>query len=148
MLEERDGIKLSRETLRGWMIEHYLHRTRRHDVVPHQWRERRPCRGELLQLDGSLQVSFRDCYLAVTQLPTHHPKPKRTNRAASITSAPQSFPPPIIPGGATTVTCPTGLSIPKLARPPAGAQGNTATTTTWHRSPQPDIPTMRTKRHF
>ena len=53
MLEERDGIKVSRETLRRWMIEHDLHRPRRRKVVYHQWRERRPCRGELLQLDGS-----------------------------------------------------------------------------------------------
>jgi len=53
MLEERDGIKVSRETLRRWMIEHDLHQPKRRKVVHHQWRERRPCFGELLQLDGS-----------------------------------------------------------------------------------------------
>ena len=53
-LAERDGIKVSRETLRKWMVEDGIWTTRsaRRKRVQ-QRRQRRECRGELVQLDGS-----------------------------------------------------------------------------------------------
>src|SRR5208283_2077846 len=52
-LEEDHRIKVSGETLRTWFLEKdlpYRKRTKR----PHrQWRERKGCRGEMVQLDGS-----------------------------------------------------------------------------------------------
>lgn len=53
-LEERNSIKVSRETLRKWMIEDGIWTTRaaRRKRVQ-QRRQRRECRGELVQLDGS-----------------------------------------------------------------------------------------------
>lgn len=53
-LLERDKLSVNRETLRQWMIEAELwipHRQRK--AVIHQQRERRPCFGELVQIDGS-----------------------------------------------------------------------------------------------
>ena len=47
-------IVLSKETLRQWMIEWDLWKLKRHKPVKiHQQRERRPCFGELIQIDGS-----------------------------------------------------------------------------------------------
>lgn len=53
-LEDRDGIKVSRETLRKWMVDDGIWTTRsaRRKRVQ-QRRQRRECRGELVQLDGS-----------------------------------------------------------------------------------------------
>jgi hypothetical protein len=52
-LAERHGLTLSEETLRLWLrargVTHFTRRKRPHRA----WRERRPHRGELLQLDGS-----------------------------------------------------------------------------------------------
>jgi len=52
-LAERDGITLSDETLRLWLLEaggtHFRRRKRPH----RQWRERKAHRGELVQIDGS-----------------------------------------------------------------------------------------------
>jgi len=52
-LAEREGIPLSDETLRLWLlqagIDHFQRRKRPH----RQWRERKAHRGELLQMDGS-----------------------------------------------------------------------------------------------
>jgi hypothetical protein len=53
-LLERNKFSVNRETLRHWMIEAELwmpHRRRK--AVIHQQRERRPCFGELVQIDGS-----------------------------------------------------------------------------------------------
>jgi transposase len=53
-LLERDNRSVNRETLRHWMINEGLwipHRRRK--AVLHQQRERRPCFGELVQIDGS-----------------------------------------------------------------------------------------------
>lgn len=53
-LLERDGYRVSAETLRLWMIAAGLWRPRqRHQARVHQRRPRRPCRGELVQIDGS-----------------------------------------------------------------------------------------------
>ena len=53
-LAKRDGIAVSKETLRQWLIEAgiWKRKKRRVDEV-HQWRERRSCRGELVQWDTS-----------------------------------------------------------------------------------------------
>lgn len=53
MLEERHGIQVSAETLRRWKAKWGLHKPRRRKVAHHRWRERRPCFGALLQVDGS-----------------------------------------------------------------------------------------------
>lgn len=53
-LFERDGIAVSKETVRQLMIQEQLWKaqTKKH-VVIHTYRERRSCVGELIQLDGS-----------------------------------------------------------------------------------------------
>ena len=53
MLAERHGLVLSRETLRKWMIEDGLWRTRASRRRIHQDRPRRERFGELVQIDGS-----------------------------------------------------------------------------------------------
>ena len=53
-LLESDGIKISDETLRLWLIEAGLWKKRRRKRSEHrQWRERRACFGEMVQMDGS-----------------------------------------------------------------------------------------------
>lgn len=53
-LKENEGIKISREKLRQFMISHDLWRTKPKDRgIIHQWRERRHHFGEMLQMDGS-----------------------------------------------------------------------------------------------
>jgi hypothetical protein len=59
-LSEREGIPISDETLRGWLlqagIDHFKRRKRPH----RQWRERKAHRGELVQMDGSHHAWFED----------------------------------------------------------------------------------------
>jgi len=53
-LTEIDGVKISRETLRKWMIEEELWSGKRRKLLlVHQQRERRENFGELIQIDGS-----------------------------------------------------------------------------------------------
>ena len=53
-LAKDDGIVVSRETLRGWMMEAGIWRSRRQRIEEvHLWRQRRSCFGELLQWDMS-----------------------------------------------------------------------------------------------
>ncbi|OPY87720.1 MAG: Integrase core domain protein [Smithella sp. PtaU1.Bin162] len=52
-LSEFDGIKISTETLRKWLIEEGLWEKRRKRSIYRQWRPRRECFGEMVQLDGS-----------------------------------------------------------------------------------------------
>lgn len=52
-LFERDGIRLSDETLRLWLIESGDWRKGRRRRTHRQWRERKGCFGEMLQMDGS-----------------------------------------------------------------------------------------------
>lgn len=60
-LAERDGIVVSRETVRRLMIQHALWNSHaRKQVVIHTYRERRSCVGELVQLDGSPHYWFED----------------------------------------------------------------------------------------
>ncbi len=57
-LSEREGIRISDETLRGWLLDagvtHFQRRKRPH----RQWRERKPHRGEMIQMDGSHHAWF------------------------------------------------------------------------------------------
>ena len=57
-LAERDGLLVSRETLRRWMIEEGLHEPRARRVEARKWRERRQCCGELVQIDTSIHDWF------------------------------------------------------------------------------------------
>jgi transposase len=52
-LLEHDGIRISDETLRTWLIEAGLWKKRRKRSPFRRWRPRRECFGELLQMDGS-----------------------------------------------------------------------------------------------
>lgn len=52
-LGELDGIELSRETLRQWLLEAGLWKRRRRRSSHRCWRARRECFGEMLQMDGS-----------------------------------------------------------------------------------------------
>ncbi|HUL29431.1 MAG TPA: ISNCY family transposase [Thermodesulfobacteriota bacterium] len=59
-LLERDGVSISDETLRNWLIESgdwkRVRKGRRH----RQWRERKGHRGEMVQIDGSHHAWFED----------------------------------------------------------------------------------------
>lgn len=59
-LAERHGLKVSRETVRKWMMEDgiWLHKAARRTF--HQPRSRRDCYGELIQIDGSDHHWFED----------------------------------------------------------------------------------------
>ena len=58
-LAERHGCRVSRETLRGWMVADGLWLDRRARLPsPHQPRRRRECVGELVQIDGSEHAWF------------------------------------------------------------------------------------------
>lgn len=60
-LEERNGIKLSRESVRQIMIAEGLWKPRKHKRPRiHQMRIRRVCVGELVQIDGSPHNWFED----------------------------------------------------------------------------------------
>ena len=52
-LLELDGIAVSKETLRTWLIEAGQWQKGRKVRAHRQWRERKSCFGEMLQLDGS-----------------------------------------------------------------------------------------------
>jgi hypothetical protein len=52
-LLERDGIRISDETLRKWLLEGGLWEKRRRRSAYRQWRPRRSCFGEMVQMDGS-----------------------------------------------------------------------------------------------
>jgi hypothetical protein len=60
MLAERHGLEVSRETLRGWMIEAGLWLSRKQRRRFHQPRLRREALGELVQIDGSEHRWFED----------------------------------------------------------------------------------------
>lgn len=52
-LAERDGITVSRETVRTWLGEEGLWKTHRRQKAHRQWRERKDHYGEMVQMDGS-----------------------------------------------------------------------------------------------
>jgi hypothetical protein len=60
MLAQKHGLKVSRETLRGWMIETGLWLSRQQRRRLHQPRLRREALGELVQIDGSEHRWFED----------------------------------------------------------------------------------------
>jgi len=68
MLEERHGLKVSRETLRKWMQDDGLWLSRKQRRRFHQPRLRRECHGELIQIDGSDHRWFEDRGPACTLL--------------------------------------------------------------------------------
>jgi transposase len=59
-LTERDGLRVSRETVRGWMSEAGLWLSRKQRRTFHQPRLRREAYGELVQIDGSEHRWFGD----------------------------------------------------------------------------------------
>lgn len=60
-LAETHQLVLSRETLRQWLMDAGLWRSRRQREKPvHQPRNRRDCLGELIQIDGSEHAWFED----------------------------------------------------------------------------------------
>ncbi|WP_106797764.1 ISNCY family transposase [Rhizobium sp. H4] len=59
-LAERDGLRVSRETLRSWMSEAGLRLSRKQRRTFHQPRLRREAYGELVQIDGSEHRWFED----------------------------------------------------------------------------------------
>ncbi|MEO3480846.1 ISNCY family transposase [Phaeobacter sp. CAU 1743] len=60
MMAEHHGFKVSRETLRKWMIEDGMWLSRKQRRALHQPRLRRECFGELIQIDGSDHRWFED----------------------------------------------------------------------------------------
>lgn len=60
MLAEHHGFKVSRETLRKWMVEDGIWLSRKQRRKFHQPRLRRECFGELIQIDGSDHRWFED----------------------------------------------------------------------------------------
>jgi hypothetical protein len=50
---EMEGIKMSDETLRKWLMEAGLWKKRRKRSSHRQWRARKECLGEMIQIDGS-----------------------------------------------------------------------------------------------
>ncbi len=59
-LFERDGVSISDETLRGWLIEAGDWKKVRKHRGHRQWRERKGHRGEMVQIDGSHHSWFED----------------------------------------------------------------------------------------
>ncbi|MCX5675540.1 MAG: ISNCY family transposase [Planctomycetota bacterium] len=57
-LAAHEGIAVSRETVRGWMIAAGLWEPRRSKVKHRRWRPRRSCLGELVQMDTSEHAWF------------------------------------------------------------------------------------------
>ena len=59
-LLERDGLAVSRETLRQWLLGAGLWERRRKKRQHRQWRVRKACCGELVQMDGSHHAWLED----------------------------------------------------------------------------------------
>lgn len=59
-LTERDGLRVSRETVRGWMSDAGMWLSRKQRRTFHQPRLRREAYGELVQIDGSDHRWFED----------------------------------------------------------------------------------------
>ena len=57
-LAKEAGIEVSRETVRGWMVEEGLWEVGKQRVRHRQWRERKACFGELVQMDTSIHDWF------------------------------------------------------------------------------------------
>ena len=59
-LFERDKIKVNDETLRLWLIEESIPYKQRKKRPHRQWRERKSCFGQMVQMDGSHHAWFED----------------------------------------------------------------------------------------
>ncbi len=59
-LSERDGVSISDETLRGWLLETGDWKRVRKGKRHREWRERKGHRGEMVQMDGSHHSWFED----------------------------------------------------------------------------------------
>lgn len=59
-LAEREGIQVSKETIRRIMIEQGMHKPKIKKKRAHPERARRPIRGELVQIDGSIHSWLED----------------------------------------------------------------------------------------
>lgn len=59
-LLEEDGIRISRETLRKWLLDAGLWQRRRRSAVHRSWRARKECFGEMIQIDGSHHAWLED----------------------------------------------------------------------------------------
>jgi len=59
-LTQRDGLRLSKETLRKWMSEDGVRKSKPRKPKHRTWRPPRECRGEMLQIDGSIHAWFED----------------------------------------------------------------------------------------
>jgi hypothetical protein len=57
-LAERDGLHVGCETLRGWMVDAGLWKPKPRKVTHRQWRERKACFGEMVQVDTSVHDWF------------------------------------------------------------------------------------------
>lgn len=73
-LFEIEKIKLSKETLRNWLIKEGLWKRQRKRKKYRQWCERKHCFGEMIQLDGSHHPWFEDrgdevCLKAILTMP-------------------------------------------------------------------------------
>lgn len=52
-LDELHGIKISNESLRGWLLDAGLWKKKRKRSAHRQWRQRKECFGQMVQMDGS-----------------------------------------------------------------------------------------------
>lgn len=59
-LAEREGLVISRETVRQWLLAVGLWERKRKRGRHRQWRERKACFGEMVQLDGSHHAWLED----------------------------------------------------------------------------------------
>jgi transposase len=59
-LFERDKLKINDETLRLWLIEEGIPYRKRKKRPHRQWRERKECFGQMLQMDGSHHAWFEE----------------------------------------------------------------------------------------
>jgi len=57
-LAKADGLSLSVETVRKWMTEEGYWKPKKRRIEVHQWRARRPCFGEMVQMDTSIHDWF------------------------------------------------------------------------------------------
>jgi DNA-binding Lrp family transcriptional regulator len=59
-LLDRHGIKITRETLRSFMVKGGIWQVRKQRIHHHKWRERRACFGQLVLFDGSEHAWLED----------------------------------------------------------------------------------------
>jgi hypothetical protein len=59
-LQERHKVKISKETIRHWMLDVGLWKFHQKKIKTHPLRQRRSCFGEMIQIDGSHEFWFED----------------------------------------------------------------------------------------